>query len=283
MKHNFFFPIIFLLCSFSLAAQSVYYNHGHDNFVRLEYNRPIFSEDFEFGFFSFDSYVNGEFTVGEKSKIAIEMPYSRFSLGTAGSNFSDSQLGNISIAFQIRKSVDPNYAQFKVRLPTAQSTNFSNSGLLSVDYTERFTSFISDIASLEYTYNFESFDQVGFYYRLQPGLKGIIGTSDNAIRDGFELLFDLSAVGGYRNEKIDANFGITSTSLVTEGDIDFDDRVLRQLVSTFTYKGGAWKPGIIVRIPLAGVTNDLYDLVLGIHVGYTFGAQPDQEAEKGSL
>ena len=281
MKSFFLFTLLCFVVSFSLSGQSVYYNHGHDNFLRLEFNRPVFSDDFgsAINFLSFDSYLNGEFTVGGKNKLAFELPYNRLSFDLGNSRSSDSQFGNIALAYQIRNLDDANYFEFKVRLPTAQETSFGGFGLLFTDYTERFTSVIPDIFSLEVSLNKESTNTQGAYYRFNPGLNILIPTSDDAFDDPLEMLLDINILGGYRNQNIDFNAGLTTTSIITESDIDFSDRILRQLFTTFTYTGTAFKPGVIIRLPFGDTVGDSYDVVLGVHFSYVFGGSSKKTTE----
>jgi len=279
MKNRLLISILLLVGAFSLSAQSIYYNYGQDNFLRFEFNRPLISDDFGIGFFTFNSFLNGEFRIGKKDKIAFEVPFSRFAFDF--DNFSESALGNIAIAYQIRDLVNPNYFEFMVRIPTAGTNNF-----LFVDYTERFASSFPDILSIEGSYHLESKNALGWYYRFKPGLKILIPTSDdNFIFNEVELLLDVNILGGYRNEKFEANAGITTLTILTEGDTNLDDRILRQFVTTITFVAGAWKPGIIIRAPLGDSLGELLDGVLGVHVGYTFGTKskltPIDSSSKG--
>ena len=99
--------------------------------------------------------------------------------------------------------------------------------------------------------------------------------------DDTEFLIDLNILGGYRTEKFDLNAGITTTTIISEDVNDFDDRILRQLVSTFTYTAGAWKPGLIFRIPLDEDNfGDSFDISIGVHVGYTFGNESKNSPDK---
>jgi len=243
--------------------------------LRLEFNRPLLSEDLGVRFLTFDSFLNGEFTIGEKNKIAFEIPFSRFSFDFGFGNSSESNLGNIAIAYQIRDLVNPNYFEFKVRVPTAGRNSF-----LFTDYTERFASIFPDLFSIEGSYNFESKNTLGWYYRFKPGLKLLIPTNsdDSFIINDVELLLDVNVLGGFRSEKFDVNAGITTLTLISEEDSDLDSRVLRQLLTTVTFVRGAWKPGLIIRVPLGDPFGDLLELALGVHVGYTFGTKSKRAA-----
>lgn len=278
MKNLLLLTCLSFIACFSLKGQSVYYNNGQDNFLRLELNRPVFSNDFgsAINFLSFDSYLNGEFTIRGKNKFAFELPYSRLSFDLGPGRTSDSRFGNIALAYQIRKLNDPNFLEFKLRLPTS---DINVPLLLFTDYTERFTSAVQDILSLEVSINKESANILGAYYRVKPGLKIIIPTKDDSLDDSMEMLLDINLLGGYRTEKIDFNAGLTTTSIITESDIDFDERVLRQLFTTLSYTGTAFQPGFIVRLPLGGNFGDSYDVVLGVHLSYIFGGKSKMSAE----
>ena len=84
------------------------------------------------------------------------------------------------------------------------------------------------------------------------------------------MLLDLNALIGYRNESIDINGGLTTTSILTESDIDFGDRVLRNFVTTFTYVGSSFQPGLILRIPW-GQGFGFYDIAVGVQLSYVIG------------
>lgn len=280
MKPHFLVAILFFVGSFSMSAQSIYYNHGHDNFLRLEINRPIFTTDFDVNMLSFDGYLNGEFRIGEKNKIAFEIPYHRFStdldLGSVSNfqiNNTTSQLGNMAIAFQIRNLEHPNYFEFKLRLPTPEEINTFGINSTLTDYTERLTSFVPNIFSIEGSYSLESTNQLGLYYRFKPGLKFIIPTDHFSFNGELELLLDMNVLGGYRSEIFDINAGITTTSIITESDIDFSDRVLRQIFTTITFTGQSIRPGLMIRKSLGELSEGFYNIVIGFHIGYTFGSK----------
>lgn len=281
MKNNFLIALLCLAGSLSLSAQ-IQYNYEQDNFLRLELDRPVFNDLFGtagINFFSFAAYLNGEFNIGESGKIAFEIPYFRTSAESFGSS---SDLGNIAIAYQFRNFGTPDFLELKLRIPTAGEDNFGP--ILSlVDYTERFSAIVPDLISFEPSYNLESKNKDGFYYRFRPGLKFLIPTDDNNFDDAFELLLDLNIYGGYRTGNIDINAGITSTSILSEGDLDFDERVLRQFSSTITYTTGAFKPGVIFRVPLGDeIISDLYNIAIGVHFSYIFGGRsnftPDSDS-----
>jgi len=263
--------ILFLLYvgSFSLSAQSIYYNHGSDNFLRAEFNRPVFESFANADFLSFDLFLNGEFRVGKKNKISFEIPFSRSSFDTGVGLATTSGLGNLALGFQIRDLESPNYLEFKLRLPTMDDNNFG----LFTDYTERLASLIPNFISFEAKYNLESAKTIGLYYRFKPGLKLLISTNDSSFNDDLELFLDINLLGGYRTNFFDVNAGIASTSIITEQDIDIRDRVLDQLFATFTYTASSIKPGIIIRVPLDDVGFD-HDIVLGVHMSYIFGTKP---------
>lgn len=277
MKNNFLFAILCVFGSFSITAQSSYFNHGQDDFLRVEFNR-IFFDDLgaDQNFLSFNAYLNGEFKVGKKNKISFELPYSRFSIDDGGGGeFSVASIGNIAVGYQIRDLDSPNYFEFKVRVPTVSEDDLSPLLILSSDYTERFSAFFPDLLSLETSYNLESNNTTGLYYRFRPGLKLLIPTSDELFNNEVELLLDLNILGGYRTSKFDVNAGLTTTSIITDSDIDLDDRVLRQLFTSFTYMGGALKPGVILRMPM-GELNESINYSIGVHLTYTFGSNPEQ-------
>lgn len=259
---------LLILCvvgSLSLSAQSIYYNYGQENFLRLETNKSVSSDDF-MSFFSFDAYLNGEFRVGNNNKIAVEIPFNRGSFDFGFGSFSDFGIGNISVAYQIRKLTTPSYYELKLRLPTAGAEL-----PLLADFTERISSFIQDLFSVEGSYNFESSSVNGFYYRIKPGFKLLI-FNDDAFQDTAELLVDLNLLGGYRTGMLDINVGYTTTTTITEDNIDFSDRVLRQFLATITYEAGAFQPGLIFRLPL----NDALDnsnLLVGVNLAYTLGGE----------
>ena len=275
MKTLYLVFFLWLTGSFSLSAQSVYYNHGHDNFLRLEFNKALFLDDFDTRFLSFDSFLNGEFTIGKKNKIGFEIPFNRF-LSVADDNSFigprrrvGAQLGNIAVAYQIRSLEHPSYFEIKLRLPTVIRTDLNGFVGVFTDYTERLPAVLPSLFSLEGSYTLESKSTQGLYYRFKPGMKLLIPTNDDTIEDNVELLLDINILGGYRNEIFDTNAGITTTSVLSE-DVEFNDRVLRQLFFTLTINAGASKPGFIVRMPFGNVIGSNYDLAFGVYFGYTF-------------
>lgn len=275
MKKHFLIFIFCIIGSIALQSQSIYYNYRQDDFLRLELNKPFFSSSssfYDIGFLSFDAYLNGEFKVGQKNKIAFELPYNLLSLETWNDSYSSSNIGNIALAYQIRDLVSPNYLEFKLRLPTAKRGDTFEPSFLMADYTERFASLVPDLFGIEASYSLESGSIEGFYYRFKPGLQCLFPI-ENSFDDSFELLLDLNVLGGYRNQNIDFNAGITTTSIITESDMHINERVLRQFFTTFTYNARPVKPGFMFRVLLDESVGNLFEIVLGVHVGYTFGSK----------
>ncbi len=259
----------------TLSSQSIYYNYGLDNVVRLEVNKPFFEDNNVFDFLTTDTYLSGEFKVGKSHKIALELPISRIGFQNLGiPSESDTGIGNLSVAYQFRNLSNSNYFEAKLRLPT--------SGFISLftDFTERFTASLASTTSIEPSYFYESAFGDGGYYRLNPGLKAIL-PSDDAFED-FEILLDLNALIGYRNQSIDINGGLTTTSILTESDIDFGGRVLRQFLTTFTYVGSSFQPGLIVRIPW-GAELSFYDIAVGVQLSYVIGRNNTSSDEEKIL
>ena len=265
MKNNTLYLLLCLICSSSLSAQSIHYNYNSDNFVRLEYNRPILN-DFGEDFFTFASFLAGEFRVGNQGKIAVEIPFSR--LGGSFGFDSNTAIGNIGVGYQFRNFDTSNYFEVKFRLPTLGDNNLAASSISTVtDFTERLTSSIPSTFSIESSYNLESNSYLGLYYRFRPQLLLLISSDTDT-----ELLLNLNLIGGYRTPDIDINAGITTSTLITESNVDFDNRVLRQISTSFTYNAGQLKPGVLLRAPISGgVINDVYDISIGVHLTYAFG------------
>jgi hypothetical protein len=256
-----------------MTGQSIYYNYEQDNVVRLEMNKISLSDEFDvpLNFFSFDGYINSEFKVGGSNKIAVEIPFSRISIESFnGDNETEFSIGNVSVAYQIRSLNSPSYLEFKLRLPTGSDEAI----FLASDYTERLSAiFIRSSWSIEPSYTFESNIEENIYFRLKPGAKLFIDV-DDFFEDSFEGFFDLSGAIGYRDELIDINGGITSTTIFTQETDSFSERLFWQAFATASFKIGQFEPGLIFRLPLTGEFNDLYSPMVGVHLGYRFGGVP---------
>ncbi len=254
----------------TLSSQSIYYNYGLDNVVRLEVNKPFFEDNNVFDFLTTDTYLSGEFKVGQSHKIALELPISRIGFQDIGFPVeSETGLGNISVAYQFRNLSNSNYFEAKLRLPTSGDVDNNRfTPALLTDFTERLTASLASTTSIEPSYFHEGGFGDGGYYRLNPGLKAILPNDDEFM--DFEMLLDLNALIGYRNGSIDINGGLTTTSILTEDNIDFADRVLRQFLATFTYVGSSFQPGLILRIPW-GQGFGFYDIAVGVQLSYVIG------------
>ncbi len=268
MDYRFILLSLFFFCSFSLTSQSISYNYEEENIIRLEFNRPIFKEGIDANFLTFDSFLNGEFKVGNNNKISFEIPFTTFSFDFGIASEKDSKFGNVAIGYQFRKAGQPNYFDLKLRLPTTDENSFI---FIFTDYTERLSAIIPNILSVEGLYNIESQNTTGSYYRFRPGISFWYPTGDDSFSDDFEMLLNLNFLGGFRGDKFDLNAGLITSSILTEKDIELDERVFRQLISTFTFTANNFKPGIIVRVPLGDDFNDSYGFSLGIQMTYIFG------------
>jgi len=276
-----------------MTAQSIHYNYQKNNVINLEFNKPFFKGDYSNGdFFSYDAYLNVEFEVGRQAnKIAVELPFYRVSVDNIfGRNtVEESFFGNISVAYQFRKLTSASYLEFKLRIPTGFEDSLLFGG---TDYTERLTANILNVWSLEPNYLFDSNKDNGGYLRIKSGVKMMFGTG-TGFGDDFEAFLDLHGTIGYRNNKIDFNVGITSTTLLTE-DLkaavlnttspsdepeSFPDRSFLQAFATITYKINKIEPGLIIRLPLNSGFKDIYSTIVGLQLGYRFGRSSNHMQE----
>ena len=73
-------------------SQSSLYEYGNSRYVRLELNKPIFSESEDLGFFNLANYLTVQFSASNKIAIVAELPFafssidkeSKFAIGNLG-------------------------------------------------------------------------------------------------------------------------------------------------------------------------------------------------------
>lgn len=273
MKNLLTLIAVFLFTCTSVSAQSIYRNYEHQNVIQLESNFKSFGNQFSTRFFefpTFDTYLNAELNIGTTNKITVEVP---LSVTTAPDinfrgNDSNTLIGNIALGVQIRNLKSSNFLEIKLRIPTSGENLVTTS-----DYTERLTSNLEQTWSLESSYLINNTFGDGGYFRFKPGVKLLL--FERFSNYELDLIFDASGLIGYRNDFLDINGGITTTSIISEPDLDFSDRNLSQLFTTVSYTKNNFKPGLIFRIPFDQRT---FNWSIGVNLAYTFnkGASIDK-------
>ncbi|MEM7548747.1 MAG: hypothetical protein AAF363_03685 [Bacteroidota bacterium] len=280
MKKIHFYSITLLLfmCS-SLADAQSFWKERSLNKISIQWSKPILPEGFDvFNTATSRTTISGNFSVGQKVGIAIEVPtaFARidndFLFGNVSSE-GEFILGNVYLGTEIGNLSNGFFGELGVHLPTNSTGDdffdgdAAGIGLLS-DYAQ-IQSFTQDVFWIDAKLNYIQSGN-GFSFRGRGGLDlGILTENDDFFeQDDSELLLDLGFQAGYDNEKVTVLGGFQTQGILSESDLEFDERFNTLLGLTVSATLNKFRPGLNVKVPVSGPANPSIDAVFGVHLSY---------------
>jgi len=239
--------LIALMIGTPAAAQSVWLGPGREAEVALEVLRP----DFDGGnvtLLSSSVFLSGRYPLAEAIDVVAELPISHF--GTDGPVGTDSEtaLGNPYIGVELGSHEGSTFGELGMRLPVVSG---DNDGLVTGFFSDRdrWGAFFEDALTIRGALNYLHRASSGFRVRLHGGPSIWVYTNDDG-GDNMELLANYGAHAWYAaSEQVYLSAGLTGRIIVSEGDIDFADRMINQFGLAVIGRFERVHPGLHVRVP----------------------------------
>jgi hypothetical protein len=245
------------------AAQSVWLGPGRQAEVALEVLRPDFDSG-DVTFLSSAVFLSGRYPLSDAVDVVVEIPISHFGVDGPVRTGSETALGNPYVGVELGPHEGSTFGELGVRLPVAAEDNGGlATGFLSD--RDRWGAFFDDVLTVQGAVNYLRREPSGFRVRLHGGPSIWVYTEDDG-GDSMELLADYGAHAWYAaSEQVDLSAGLTGRLIVSEGDIDFVDRMLNQVGLAVIGRFGYVHPGGHFRVPFSlSEGRDETSYVLGL-------------------
>ena len=250
-----------IIFAVAVQAQSFWLPNATDNGIGLEVLKPSFEGEDETSFLSSAPTLSGRFRMGEQVLLAAELPFAYYN-----SEFSDGEfaVGNPYLGAILHNKAQSYFLEAGFRAPIASDKKYAalSRGYFA-DY-DRFEAYNPDLLSFTLKNHYLRNSDAGFALRLMGGVSVLVPTGE----DNFdtEALFDYAGHAGYENAKIQVLGGLTGRLIMTEEDLDFNERTVHHVGVFARYKADKVQPGLLFKVPVDDDFNDLVDFVFGLNV-----------------
>ncbi len=258
--------LVLLFSAFLGRTQNIWLDHN-ENSITLDLNRPFFEGDENFTFPSLAFNIYGRYSVSEKVTLVADLPfaYSSFSFSGFGADESENNFvaGNMYLGAEIASNDKSFTTELGIRIPTATDDNIGSTVLVFSNY-DRTESYVSDFMDIGARGNYFLSLEENLQLRLRGGANLLIFTGGEEDIDS-ELLADYAGQFIYSSGVVNAKFGISGQAIITESDLDFDERVVNSLGLAVDFDLNGFTPGVGVKLPLDQDVREIIDAVLSVN------------------
>jgi hypothetical protein len=247
--------LLVLLASSGLEAQEIWPLLTERNYVRVEAMRSSW-EDADIGFFNGVLDLSLARQMGERQRLVISFPISRFS--PEESTLAGTKVGNPYLGIDLGGFVSGWYGQVGARLPIMSDSEASAAFIGTLTDFDRAEAFLVDVTSLIGTVGYRHRESSGLMVQGRLGGSLWLATGDAA--GDSELLAHYGFRVGYDRERILLGLGLTGRLLVTEEDAE--DRGTHQITLDLGYRLGRFIPSVGLRLPVEEELSNVLNSVV---------------------
>lgn len=262
--------IIFIVVSFctnDLSAQSFFLRQKSGTWLAGEVNFLNVSNDYKH-YSGLNTALNLKLKTTEKFYLIAELPIVHGSTDYMHyDNKSETAIGNPFIGFQVFTKIKGLSFISGVRLPAADKEKSIAYFPSYYSDLEKFTAFFSEVVGINILSSYEFDISNRFFGSLSFGPSLMI-PKKNEYNDT-ELYANYSFALGFNNELFKISSGITGIMIISESDLNFDERTLHHFVLSGAVNLGKLLPGITARIPMDEFS--VQGFILGLSLGLRLG------------
>ena len=253
------------------GAQSTWPNLDCKSSVSLRYANPSFDTDGNWNISGELINLNISGELSEGARLIVDMPYAHYrepSSFFGGGGRTENMFGNPYLGARLSTAASNLSCEFGFRLPLAgnEKPGAAMTGLLSdLDQME---AFISDYLPVHVGISIKSKNSEGLFARISANQYAWFYVGDDKRVDATEFVLHYGAIGGFENQNIRLQGGITGLSILSEGDAFTDEATLHQFGMELDYRLGNFWPGMHFRVPLDDEISQTINLVWGISITY---------------
>jgi hypothetical protein len=242
------------------AAQIFWMEQRQIPSVSVEVLKPVLSGEEGTSPFTAGSFATLRIPSGERMLVVVDLPVAHYNPDDPSSGRTETALGNPYLGVEQRVAATGLNLELGARIPVAPDED-ENARLLGVlADLDRWEAFVSDAIPITLAGNYRLRDPDGLGFRVR-----LAGSAWASTRSGTEFLLSGALLLSYDNAPVGITAGL-SARFVATGEGSFADRSYRQVVVDARYAGGRVRPGLNLRIPVDGPTDELVDLVWGCSI-----------------
>lgn len=208
-------------------------------------------------------YLFGQFPLSDNMSLQVDLPVSHYSTEEDFGDLSETDIGNpyIGIKLQESESVD---LDFGIRLPLAADDGVGLlTGILIENY--RIGAFAPETFSVVGALHYRYANDSGLIIRVGGGPEYI---SQKDV-DG-ELFLEYYGQLMYGTGDVTFGGGLVSRMIITQEDLNLEERSLSSFGLSATYEGDGFRPGLYLQLPLDDDINDALDFIIGLNLSFGF-------------
>lgn len=251
------------------SAQTIWTPIDHQPSVRVEALHPHLklSQGAEVSAFSGALFVTGDFPVTQHLTLAVELPFARSSVSSAGESVLNNAIGNMYVGLQLGTAAASRgiVGELGMRLPLIGDDDFEASavgGLTDLDRQEAFSNGVTTLYAAGGVYA-RGAQTTG---RLRIGLSKQFLSKYAGENETF---LDYGALGSVDADRVRLGAALTGRHLLTEAG-SFSDRSFHHAAVSASILFEQFRPGLFVRVPIDKDVRELVSSTIGVTLEFTF-------------
>ncbi len=270
MNKKFLWSIIVFLfitsLSINLFAQNYYMRQKSGTWFAGEVNFPKMEDYYDYAS-GWNANLMLKLRMSDGISLLAELPIAH---GNVDDKYfmkgNETGIGNIFIGLQTTTKTEGLTFELGIRLPTSdEDKGIAYLPSIISDF-EKYSAFSPSVwsASILSTYQFGIYN--GFYGSAVLGPTILIPRKDES--GDTELIGNYILGAGYKNERFDVSARLVGFMILSESDLDFDERTFHHAVLSASILFDRLEPGVSLRLPMDEFS--MHKFIFGISLGYRF-------------
>jgi hypothetical protein len=267
MKSLFFLTTFFALFNFNISFSEDIKSLepvSRNTVLGVTYTHPIFRSAGAVSITSGMYELSGIFRINDKLRMAVNLPFSRYSINSWNSDYSqtESGLGNISLGIKYLISDFQNKTfSLYLFLPTSSKNQFDANIISAGSNIWDLHKYLLDYLTVYLNFTLNEFSESNFYYGFGFSDRLMIPTG----RGDAEDMIDYFITGGYdKINSVGAEIQIAGIFDFSSNAPDLADKFLHLLKCGFTYHSNSAKSKMFFIVPFNESYSELIKSLIGL-------------------
>jgi len=276
----------------TLLAQTTWMHPPIEQGLALEFTKAKFNDEPELKFWTSTAFLYGRWKANRQLSLVFELPVANLDYHSSGNWYWDelpftvrsSVVGNPYLGVELGEEGSSLIAELGLRPPLLGEANSEGDYMSMVvgSYVayDRFEAFIPKLATFQAAFGYRGLYPSG---TIKSTLRLLGGATAMVPDDGdAEVFIDGCADYWMHDRSFAVGFGLTGRYLLTESELDFNERTVFQIKSAAQIGLGQFHPGIHVQVPLDSDLTDVVSLMFGIDLVFDLSKPaPVEPTESG--
>ncbi len=270
MKKKLLWSIIALLFvssfSINLFAQNYYMRQKNGTWFAGEVNLPKMEDYYDYAS-GWNVNLMLKLRISDRISLLGELPIAH---GNVDDKYfmegNETGIGNIFVGLQATTKTEGLSFELGIRLPTSDDEKGIAYAPSIISDFEKYSAFSPSVWSASVLATYEFGIHNGIYGSAVLGPTLLIPRKD--VSGDTELIGNYIAGVGYKNEQFDVSARLVGFMILSESDLNFDERTSHHAVFSASILFDRLEPGITLRLPMDDFA--MHKFIFGISLGYMF-------------